>query len=219
MNNASTYKGYENPQAQPALHYVLLDENVHVEYNPPPHRANGQYDYEGLFQKYNLCTYAIQHDIKAVILWADGLGEYGGGMWESAITGSKGIPTNGETLSTCPGKTIVVYGLNYTRGLAEAMESYGHHLERAFGFYRSLYTSWADQDSCGNVHNPPNFRFEYDRENTAPFTSDCRTWKPDGSGVKETLSCATWGCSAVTWIPWWMQNAPADWWSIIGNPD
>ncbi|KKQ66739.1 MAG: hypothetical protein US86_C0004G0057 [Candidatus Daviesbacteria bacterium GW2011_GWA2_38_24] len=244
LSEGTKYHGYSNSSAKPALRYTLVDENIKVEYNPPP-KINGRYDYSALFKKYDLCNLAKQKDIKAVVLWADGSGEYAGGMWESAVTGNKGIPTNGGVYPELCDKTIVVYGLNYTRGLAEALESYGHHLERVFGKYRPEYASWSDDsasknpglhgrgDSCGNDHNPPNARFEYDRANTANFQSDCRNWKPDGSGAKETLNCNVWKCDGAEWHKWWMQNMPGignnlvgtdgkpipNWWRLIGEPD
>lgn len=232
-----------------ALKFSLSDEDIKVENNPPPiigtRGTSGSYDYGALFEKYNLCNLAKQKDIKVVILWADGTGEYAGGMWEAAITGNKGIPTNGTILSYCPDKTIVVYGLNYTRGLAEALESYGHHLEAVFRRFRPEWYSWSGENqpqnpglwgrggSCGNVHNPPNARFEYDRVNTQVVKSDCRSWKPNGSGVKEDLSCDFWGCSTDGYLKWWMQNIPGigndlvgvdgqkipNWWVYIADPD
>lgn len=239
MNNASRYHGYSDPSAQPALNYTL--ESSRTENNPPPETTtptnSGTYDYSKLFSTYDLCNYAKANGINAVILWAAGSGSYNGGFWESAITGNKGIPTNGASLTTCPDKTIVVYGLNYERGLAEALESYGHHLETAFRHFESTgptrYSRWSDNDSCGTDHNPPNARNEYDRSNTVDFQSDCRNWKPDGTGAKETLNCNAWGCTGEGWLKWWMQNIPGigntlidadgrkipNWWVYIGDPD
>ena len=219
MGRASNYHGYSNPSATQALSFTLSDSQIKTE-NNPPQVNNSKYDYGGLFSRYDLCNLAKANDIRLVILWADGAGEYAGYFYESAITGSKGIPTNGEILSFCPEKTILILGLNYTRGLAEALESYGHHLERAFGhFHGADFNNWTDRDSCGSNHNPPNSRFEYDRSNTADFQSDCRNWKQDNTGAKETLNCNTWGCSSDGWLIWWMQNMPGDWWRHIGNPD
>ncbi len=244
LNEASRYHGYSNANAQASLRYTLSSEDIKTENNPPP-TISGKYDYGALFSKYDLCNVAKQKDIKAVILWADGLGEYAGGMWESAITGSGGIPTNGAQLPYCPDKTIVVYGLNYTRGLAEALESYSHHLEAVFRRFRPEWSSWSGENesqnqrswgrgtSCGNAHNPPNASAEYDRINTAYFQSDCRNWKPDRSGQKENLNCTAWKCTTDGYLQWWMQNMPGagntlmgtdgkkvpNWWVYIADPD
>lgn len=227
MNDGSKYHGYSNPSAQPALNYVLSSTNIHVENNPPPLVSGSTaYDYTALFTRYDLCNFAKANDIKAVILWADGSGPYAGGFWESAITGSNGYPTNGANLNTCPGKTVVVYGLNYTRGLDSALHSYGHHLERTFMFTRPEYFNWSGStndgnwyrlppypasshaNACGTDHDPTNARQEYDYVNTATFQSDCQNWKPDRSGAQETLSCSTWNCDEAQYHKWLMQNMP-----------
>jgi len=235
MNEASKYHGYKNPQATPALNYTITDDNIVVENNPHTY-ISGEAGYQEIFTKYNLCTLAKQKDIKAMIVWGDGstTSGYSGVQWESAITGNKGILTNGGVYpQLCPDKTIVIYSLNYTRGLDAALESYGHHLEWVFGQFRTEYFGWADRDSCGNDHNPPNSRFEYDRSNTDPFQSDCRNWKPDGTGQRETLNCNIWACDGAPWLKWWMQNMPGigntlvgvsgvripNWWVYIGDPD
>jgi hypothetical protein len=125
------------------------------------------------------------------------------------------------------------------------MESYGHHLEAVFWQFRPEYKDWSDDgktpnkglvgagDSCGTDHNPPNARFEYDRANYNYIMSDCRNWKPDGTGVKEKMTCYWWGCDGAKWLTWWMQNMPGlgntlvnkdgsktpNWWVYIGDPD
>lgn len=264
MSNASRYRGYSNSAAIAAISFNLQDSNIKLENNPPPLISTNNFDYAAPFTKYDLCNFAKNNDIKLVILWAAGSGTYQGGFAESAITGNKGIPTNGPMLTGpqfCDDKTILILGLNYERGLAEALESYGHHLEAVFRKFRLEYISWSDEDkprntnlwgqgdSCGNGHNPPNARCEYDRSNPygwltcgqsgAPSSvlSDCRDWKPDGSGVKENLDCSFWNCDKVHdgeyWLIWWMQNMPGlsnglvdssgkpipSWWEYIADPD
>jgi len=235
MNNGSKFHGYSNPNASAALNYVLSDNNIRFENNPPPHTGpnlSDPFDYAGVFTKYNLCKYAKSNDIKMIIIWVSGHGPYWAGqMGESAITGNKGIPTNGPSLPLCDDKTIVVMGLNFTRDLGSALHSYGHHLESIFRFFKPLqFEVWSDEyvaagsfwgkgDSCGTVHNPPNARNEYDWVNMANFSSDCRNWKLDGTGVKEALNCSSWGCNEVGWMVFRMQNTPNGWWPYVQNPD
>jgi hypothetical protein len=239
MKEASKYHGYSNPRAFAALEYQVQPSAIFIENNPPRNTAyEYSYDYGELFNKYNVCNYAKQNNIGAVFLWAAGQGIYEGKMYESAVTGLR-QETNGAHLSYCDDKTIVVYGLNYERGLAEALESYGHHLEEVFSMWRPEYRAWSDfdkprndnlwgrGDSCGDVHNPPNARCEYDRSNangwlecgspTAPSSvlSDCQNWKPVGPNQLQNLDCKVWGCSelwngpdAERYIIWWMQNMP-----------
>jgi hypothetical protein len=225
MNEASRYHGYALPPkvAPPALNYHVSREAIFVENTPPVYTTTipTKYDYTYLFNKYNLCQYAKDNNIGAVFLWAAGSGSYEGKMAESAITGSS-QPTNGPRLSQLCDKTIVVYGFSYERGLAEALESYGHHLEEVFKWFRPEYIDWSDYganvnsglvgqgDSCGSVHNPPNARCEYDRSNPSGYKecgnanapaqvlSDCRNWKPTGEKKLELLDCTFWNCSTQT---------------------
>lgn len=236
LSNASKYHGYKDPSATKALLYTLYDEDIFTENNFPPRTigSGGKivFDYAALFKKYNLCNYAIDNDIGMVIIWAHGVGPYNGGTWEAAITGSKNILTNGAQLPYCPQRTILILGLNYQRGLGEAMESYGHHLERAFtskvGF--PLYSAWTGinkiysttldsypgsgkDEHCGGVHDAPNARFEYDRTNKDSVRTDCQSW--DGTNKPnnyETINCSAWGCSYAGYLTWWMQNIPG-----VGN--
>lgn len=261
MTNGTKYHGYSNPSAQAALNFTLAPEDTITVQAPPPMRPDnylgsppkaadqpGYLDMPAIFSTHNVCNIAKQKDIKFLVLYMADFGEYAPKGFESYVTGNKGIPTNGPILSGpeyCNDKTIMIVALAYTRGLSEALESYGHHLESVFRAFRSEYSSWADEgsppnsglvgkgDSCGTDHNPPNARFEYDRSNTADFQSDCRNWKPDGSGVKEAINCSAWGCAGDTWLVWWTQNMPGmdnnligtdgvkipNWWVYIGDPD
>lgn len=250
INEGSKYHGYSNQSAPSSILYTLANEDIHVENNPPPIKHYPRnptltdqldfFDYAGMFQKYDLCNYAKSHNIRMVVIWAAGEGLYGGHLLESLATGNKGIPANTGTLPTtggldnpCTDKTIALIGLNYTRGIAEALESYGHQLESVFGKFRPEYENFSDRDSCGGDHNPPNSRFGYDRSNTASFQSDCRNFKADGTSVKEDLTCNAWGCSADGWLKFWMQNMPGynsglldstgrkipNWWVLVADPD
>jgi hypothetical protein len=236
MSNASKYHGYSDPNALPALNYVLDPNDVHIENITPPQANNnsmGSYDYTGaLFNKYDLCNYAKANDIKAVIVWGAGSGSYYSGLWESAVTSNK-IRANGASLTDCPDKTIVVYGFNYERGLGEAMHSYGHQLEVVYGDYRREYQTWNDSNSCGKVHFPPNYRYEYDYYSPNAVMSDCQNWNPQGTGSQASITCSSWGCSQAGFMNWWMQNMPGmdnglldnygnpipSWWDYIANPD
>lgn len=262
FNTSTKYHGYSDPRATAALNFTIADEDIRTVEGPPPSRPDnylgappkqdgqpGYLDMTAIFRDHNICNVAKQKDIKFVVLISSvALDENAPKGFESYITGNKGIPTNGPILrgpEYCDDKTIQIVGIGFQRGLAEALESYGHHLETIFRHFRSEYASFSDEaagelyfpayrgDSCGTIHNPPNARFEYDRVNTADFQSDCRNWKPDGTGIKETLNCNAWGCTASSWEIWWMQNMPGlgntlydssgrkipNWWVFIGDPD
>lgn len=236
MNKATKFHGYSNPSVPQAINFILADEDIHTIEGPPPMRNDnylgfppkdsnqpGYLDMPTIFKTQSICNIAKQKDIKVVALIMADYGPYAPKGFEDYITGSKGIPTNGPILQGrdyCDDKTIYIVAPVYTRGLAEALESYDHHLESVFAHFRGTdYFKWNDKDSCGTDHNPPNARNEYDRSNTTNFQSDCRNWQPDGTGVKETLNCNAWDCTGNGWLVWWMQNMPSDWWGYLANPD
>lgn len=247
MNRATQFHGYSDSSAPNAINFTLADEDIFTINSPPPTRSDnplgappkadnqpGYLDMAAIFRNQNICSFAKQKDIRVILLVMADYGPYAPKGFESYITGNKGIPTNGPILrgsDYCDDKTIYIVAPVYTRGLAEALESYGHHLEGVFRHFKPQeYTSWSDEqafgyyppqrgDSCGTDHNPPNARHEYDRSNTLDFQSDCRDWRIDGTGVKETLNCNAWDCSGAGWIAWWMQNMPTDWWRYFANPD
>jgi hypothetical protein len=252
LSNNTRYLGYKDSSAPPSLHYTLADNDIHIENNPPPLPGDTTGGINAIFSKYNICNYAVANDIKMVIIWTAGSDQYKGYDFESAVTGSKGITTNGPHLNNCASKTILVMNFNYERDMPQAVESYGHHLEDVFQKFRPEFSKYMDtaasgaytsnpkyfppqttgNDSCGTFHNPPNATKEYDSRNTTNFISDCRNWKPDGSGIKETINCSAWGCSQIGWEKFWMQNIPGanntlyngsikipNWWVYIGDPD
>lgn len=73
---------------------------------------------------------------------------------------------------------------------------------------------------CGNCHNAPNARSEYDIVNPNPVLSDCLDFNPDGPGgfgAVTQISCHLWGCSgassiesnsATQYTPWNLQFMP-----------
>lgn len=248
MNSGTKFHGYSDSNTQSEINFSLAAEDIHIINSTPPVRQDnylgfppkaanqpGYLDMPTIFSSQDICNVAKKKDIRAVILMMADYGDYAPKGFEDYITGNKGIPTNGPILrglQYCDDKTIYIVAPVYTRGLAEALESYGHHLEGVFRHFKSSdYASWSDEnaarngslmgkgDSCGTDHNPPNGRQEYDASNPANFQSDCRNWKADGTGAKETLNCNLWGCNRAGWLVWWMQNMPSSWWSYVANPD
>lgn len=85
---------------------------------------------------------------------------------------------------------------------------------------------------CGNVHNPPNSRQEYDWVNTTPNKSDCLNWNPDTISQVTDISCQIWGCTDLNYFIWMWQNLPGknntktyqgkplrNWWDVHGDFD
>ena len=190
----------------------------------PPQRAGGGFNYASLFATYDVCGKARRGDIHEVWVW----GGPDSGMLEWAVTGpyreAYGL---GVGMPTCDTQ-MVTMGFNYERQLPEATHSFGHRLENA---YRTWWTTtlWDRFDGqytrygfdnpnqpplqttgahCGNVHFPPNADQHYEYGSSDVVSSNCATWRSDGSGTYVNLSCTAWGCSQTGFLNWWMAAMP-----------
>jgi hypothetical protein len=97
---------------------------------------------------------------------------------------------------------------------------------------------------CGNVHFPPNGRYDYDYHNTTKIASDIENWRPDGQGLKLDVNNETWNNknykwpsgnnndSQANWLLFWYQSIPGynnqlkyesnnltNWWDIFYDWD
>jgi hypothetical protein len=131
---ASTYLGYKNSSAKPALRYHISDT---IEYEKPvpitPRFGNPVYpDYNGIMKAHDICNYVDNNNIREVWIWA-----YQGhpvtklGMLESKMSGPFGDISNPGGYNDMPlcKHTYIVYTFNYARGTAEAFENWGHQME------------------------------------------------------------------------------------------
>ena len=167
--------------------------------------------------------------------------------------GSYGDVSNSEQIDDMPicQKTYTLYNYNYGRGLGEMIHNHGHQVEWLLNWVegREVYgmdppangifwTKFVGSDvshkiinpGCGWVHIPSNAQNDNDWSNDNVVLSDCKDWKPDGTGTKGPISCNNWGCSGDTqtkFIVWWMQNIPGknnnlnlrNWWEFYGDFD
>jgi hypothetical protein len=121
----------------------------------------------------------------------------------------------------------VIMGLNYERGVAEAVHSFGHRVESILW---RVYGSWSGDSTighlwdrfsrfegrapgkaaCGNVHFPPNGRQDYDYGNPAAVESEADDWLnfPDLTGVRRPVSSTDWGGSHRGYMRWWLTRLP-----------
>lgn len=238
LEKASSYLGYRDPTAKPALRYSIVDTKEYKQAVPikaKPGRPTVP-DYYGILNSQNICDYVNNKNVKEVWLWA-----YQGpnkpsdnqpylGISESKMSGPSGDISNSFRDNDMPscGKTYRVYTFNYGRYTAEALESWGHQIESEMDAVdRSLYRdkfqglnypqTLGVTGRCGSVHNPPNARFEYDRGNPTLNKSDCLDWNPDNLGTLSDISCQNWGCTnddpvannfALNYQIWLLQNMP-----------
>jgi len=168
-----------------------------------------------------------------------------GGMYESQLVGPGAFWYNSPPMDH-PGlrRLLPVMGWNYERGIAEAMESYGHRsesaLSHAYGRWDpraaspnnwEIFTS-IDKDKpgkahVGSIHYPPNGMSDYDFGNHRYVTCYADNWKRYPILLDQTrvLNCAEWGCSHLGYMRWWFSHLPRfvgvtdgilnNWWHYI----
>jgi hypothetical protein len=220
LGKASTYLGYNNSAAQPALRYHINDTIEHeqrVPFSPNPPSNRPTYpDYYGIMQSHNICNYVDTKNVTEVWLFAYQGNPTKLGIDESKMSGPFGDISNSFRYNDMPPckKTYVVYTFNYGRGTAEAIENWGHQIEAElsninYDLFRNRFQGPPHPQNmtenpgitfgrCGSDHNPPNAVHEYDRWNPSPWLSDCLDWNPDGLGVLSLISCQNWRCDFPT---------------------
>jgi hypothetical protein len=117
--------------------------------------------------------------------------------------------------------------LNYERGGAEALHSFGHRVE---SIMRHVYGSWSGDEqinhawdrftryekiapglaACGNIHFPPNGAADYDYSNLTEVLSEAEDWLqyPHLTGAKAIVSAHDWGRTHRGFMNWWFTRLP-----------
>ncbi|MBC7187696.1 MAG: T9SS type A sorting domain-containing protein [Calditrichaeota bacterium] len=167
------------------------------------------------------------------------------GMWESQLVGPGAFWYNSPPMDH-PGlrRLLPVMGWNYERGIAEAMESYGHRSESALAHAYGRWNPRAEprnnweifttidkdrpgQAHVGSIHYPPNGMSDYDFGNHRYVNCYADNWKryPILLDQNRVLNCSEWGCSHVGYMRWWFSHLPRfvgvtdgilnNWWHYI----
>ncbi|MDZ7294439.1 MAG: T9SS type A sorting domain-containing protein [candidate division KSB1 bacterium] len=168
-----------------------------------------------------------------------------GGMWESQLIGPGAFWYNSPPMNH-PGlrRLLPVMGWNYERGIAEALESYGHRSESALAhtygrwdpnasspnnweIYTTIDKIKPGQAHVGNIHYPPNGMSDYDFGNHRYVTTYADNWKRYPILLDQTrvINCSEWGCSHLGYMRWWYSHLPRfvgvtdgilnNWWHYI----
>jgi hypothetical protein len=246
----STYHGLRDPSAQCSLEYDIVKTVEYLEALPVsdfPGFSLGvlRPGYRQILEREDVCRFVSERGVKEVWLWGYEHGNIG--PTESNMAGPNGDVSNSERVADLPvcGRTYTLYNYNYSRLLGEAIHVHGHQFEAVLGHVdrHGLFADFVSLvgraspavNSCGNVHLPPNGRFDYDWQNPAVVETDCRHWNPQGTGKRTSVSCQTWECredGAATYLVWWMMNFPGrdnplrlngrrlrNWWAPIADFD
>jgi len=151
------------------------------------------------------------------------------GFYESRMVGGTAYWCNSGPLIR-PCKLYVVMGLNFERGVAEAIHSFGHRSESILWH---VYGSWSSTSTInhlwdrftrngplhgvsvaglGNVHYPPNTASEYIYNASATVSCEVDRWVsyPSFSGSLINVSATTWGGPDYQrgFLLWWLGHMP-----------
>jgi hypothetical protein len=181
-------------------------------------------DYVHIIEQFNLDDRVRKGEVDEVVLW----GAPYFGYWESQMAGVGAYWCNSSGISRPGTPKYVIMGLNYERGVAEAIHSFGH---RAESILSHVYGSWDsgtnvqhlwdkftryDKDApgvaaCGNVHFPPNAVADYDYANATEVLSSADDWLlhyPDFQGTERKFNAAEWNYDHREYLKWWYRHMP-----------
>ena len=241
LEAGSTYHAYKDPNAQPSLHYDVVEMSEFLEPLPTHYKPGHQKpmtDYHAILQRCDIRYWVEERGIQEVWLW----GYHGGvlDLWESNMAGPYGDISNSDRdTHDLPvlSKTYTMYHYNYQRGASEAVEDHMHQFEAVLGFvdrhlFWDKFVGKPGEGRCGWSHYPPNAERDYDWANRSFVWTDIEDWRPEGSGQKQRINCTRWKCDSLTWFTYWMQNLPgahndiwyqgrrlANWWRFVGDFD
>lgn len=187
----------------------------------------GAPDWQAFLTENNLTEKINSGKVDEVWLWA----APEGGYEESVMVGNGAFWINGSPV-TADTKAVPIMDYNYERGMAEALESYGHRTE---SIIRRVYGSWnvfapnakilhpwdaftaLDQytpgkGGLGNAHNAFNAEpgTDYNRysQRSLPTSADDWTNFPDMTGTTTNKNCTAWNCDAYQYLKWWYSHMP-----------
>ena len=267
LGSGSTYHGFKDGAATPSLQYSVIEDKEFLKRKPvstnviPWNPSVFRPDYNFMLTTdVTICNYVDNLGVKEVWVWGYHFGNIepvesnmamGSASQVHWNRGTYGDVSNSEQIDDLPTCTqsYTLYNYNYSRGLAEALENHGHHIEATFRFVDA--TLWnkfqlphgepsPTVNSCGWTHTGPNSKEQYEPGWTSEsiVKSNCEDWHPDGSGEVKDVDCHTWygeTClinGGVEFKKWWMQNIPGkdnnleyqgkllrNWWEFIGDFD
>ncbi len=186
--------------------------------------AGFMFDYNRFIRENDLAGRVDRGEIDEVWIYAPPIA----GLWESSMAGNGAYWINGPT-QAAGNRAFPIMGLNYERGVGEAIHSFGHRAESSVSHaYESISSdpnnNWRkftrlDKDApgqggVGNVHFPVNGTGDYDYDNSRTVQSNAADWYnyPNLTGAKQSVNARTWSPnhqdSQREYLNWWYDHLP-----------
>jgi subtilisin-like proprotein convertase family protein len=187
---------------------------------------NSEYDYKRFVLDWNLAPRILNGEVDEIWIYN---GPFAG-MWESTMAGDGGYWCNSGPVQGVPSSRLfVIMGLNFERGVGEAIHSFGH---RAESIMVHSYEQWLpnrnntwshfallDKDApglggIGNVHFPVNGQSDYDYANPRVVVSDADDWLnyPNFQGITRSFNYHEWSPDDADpqrqYLNWWYAHMP-----------
>lgn len=194
LEKATSYLGYKDAAAKPALRYNIVDTKEYIKAVPiKPKGPRVSYpDYNGIMQDHNICDYVDNKGVREVWIWAyqgPNRPEAGGtpylGIDESKMSSLHGDISNSYGYNDMPicKYTYRVYTFNYNSKTENAMHSWGHQLESELAhvdpqLFQELFQG-PRYPGCDSV-NPPDITGDGKVDNAD--RKECILNKGDGIG-------------------------------------
>lgn len=223
IETSSAFQKYKNAAAQPSIDVNVL-ESTSIQGKRPSGNGDWEESYKQILIDNNLCQKIHDMDVDQVWVWADPRAGYDNSPGLEYVISSPLFrnPVQPATIPSqpfCNGQdSFVFFEFDFSRTADLGLHSYGHFMEGQLGnlqgdlFWKNFTGENSGQyprsERCGNVHFPPNGRYDYDYGNTSNVRTACENWNPLNTGTKIRINCTRWGCTQEGYLKWWMQNMP-----------
>ncbi|MFO0848779.1 MAG: FG-GAP-like repeat-containing protein [Gemmataceae bacterium] len=182
------------------------------------------FDYPRFVREHDLAARVDRGEVDEVWVYAPPIA----GTYESVMAGAGAYWINGPT-QPAGARAFPIMGLNYERGVGEAIHSFGHRaegtLDHAYaGLAGDPENAWRrftrlDKDApgrggAGTVHFPVNGLSDYDSANPRAVPSTADDWLnyPTAAGATRTVTAAEWSPAGADpqreYLDWWYAHLP-----------
>ena len=201
------------------------DESFAKAWSERDFHKSSSFDYQRFVAENNIAARIDSGEIDEVWVYSGPIG----GMYESVMAGKGAYWINGPAQDVGSDRAFPIMGLNFERGVGEAIHSFGHRAEsimdRMYGVqapnqennwnkftFQDRYQS--GQGGVGNVHFPVNGTRDYDYNNQQFVLSNADDWYnyPNFTGSKRSINSQEWSPNGKDpqreYLNWWYDHLP-----------